>query len=223
MNRKVKPRRYESPLRADQASATRRAIVEAAARLFAERGYAAVSVDDIAAVAAVSRATVFAAAGGKPQLLTAAYRSAFGLAAGDAQKPMPLVERPRSREIRAQKTIAAYLDGYLALAVELARRLGPLHDVIREAARSAPEVGALWQVVNDERRRGAATIVADIMARAPLRAGLNEVEAADVVWMLNDPNLYNRLVRERGWSEARFSEWLRALFERELVGRPSRR
>jgi hypothetical protein len=82
-----------------------------------------------------------------------------------------------------------------------------------------PEVGELWRAVNDERRRGAATIVADLEARAQLRRGLDATAAADVVWVLNEPHLYNRLVRDRGWSEERFAGWLRAVFERELLAR----
>jgi AcrR family transcriptional regulator len=74
MTRAVKRRRYESPLRADQASGTSQSIVDAAAALFSENGYAAVSVDAIAKVAGVSRATVFTSVGGKPALLKAAFR-----------------------------------------------------------------------------------------------------------------------------------------------------
>src|SRR5882757_3375226 len=101
MPRTVKRRRYASPLRADQAHVTSRAIVDAAAALFTEHGYAAVSLDAIAKVAGVSRATVFTSVGGKPALLKAAFRLAFGRAAGAPDDAMPLYERPRSLEVRA--------------------------------------------------------------------------------------------------------------------------
>src|SRR5260221_7439130 len=70
--RRVK-RSYDSPLRRDKAEATRLAIAAAAGRLFAERGYAATSIEEIAAAAAVGRATVFSSVGGKAELLKAAY------------------------------------------------------------------------------------------------------------------------------------------------------
>ena len=60
---------YESPLRAAQAQATRRAIVAAAARLFVERGYGPTSIDAIAEAAGVSRKTVFTSVGGKAAAL----------------------------------------------------------------------------------------------------------------------------------------------------------
>src|SRR5438552_18019800 len=113
--RRVK-REYTSPLREDQAKATRRAIVGAAAALFAEKGYAAASVDAVAEAAGVSRATVFTSVGGKPVLLQEAYAAAFGQAAGDPDEDKPLVERPRSRAVRAEPTLEGYLRGYADIA-----------------------------------------------------------------------------------------------------------
>ena len=55
--------------RAEYAEATRQAIVGAARRLFSERGYFATKVDDIAALARVAPATVYAVSGGKQGLL----------------------------------------------------------------------------------------------------------------------------------------------------------
>ena len=55
--------------RAEYAEATRRAIIAAARELFVERGYTATKVDEVAALARVSPATVYAVAGGKQGLL----------------------------------------------------------------------------------------------------------------------------------------------------------
>jgi AcrR family transcriptional regulator len=49
--------------------ATRQAIVKAARQLFSERGYFATKVDDVAALARVAPATVYAVSGGKQGLL----------------------------------------------------------------------------------------------------------------------------------------------------------
>src|SRR5216683_2194712 len=49
--------------------ATRQAIVGAARQLFSERGYFATKVDDVAALARVAPATVYAVSGGKQGLL----------------------------------------------------------------------------------------------------------------------------------------------------------
>lgn len=52
------PRAYRSDLRARQAAETRRRVVEAAVRLFSERGYAATTYAQLAAEAGVSVETV---------------------------------------------------------------------------------------------------------------------------------------------------------------------
>jgi AcrR family transcriptional regulator len=219
MPKTVKRRRYESPLRADQASLTSQVIVEAAARLFSEKGYAAVSVEAIARAARVSRATVFTSVGGKPALLKGAFRRAFGLAAGAPELAMAFVDRPRSREVRSSPTARGYLAGYAAVCTSLHSHMARVYEAIREGAHAEPEVNDLWVEVNAERRRGAATIVADVKARGPLRAGLDEDEAADVVWVLNDPVHFHMLVVGRGWSEERFCAWLTRALEAELLGR----
>ena len=85
-----KTRTYSSTLRADQARQTRRRIVDAAAELFAEYGYARTTIDAIATAAGVSRKTVFDSVGGKAQLMKLAYDFAI---VGD-DEPVPLADRP---------------------------------------------------------------------------------------------------------------------------------
>ena len=218
MSRPVKQRPYLSPLRADQARLTRRTIIDAATALFSERGYAAVSVDAIAAAAGVSRATVFASMGGKPAILREAFRAAFGRAAGDEDSPMPFVDRPRSRAVRSIQSARGHLAGYAALVTEVFTSISGVYEAIREGSRSDADVGALWTEINDARRRGAATIVADVRARAALRRGSSTGSAADVVWVLNDPGVFHMLVHRRGWTTQQYTAWLTRALEAELLG-----
>ena len=64
------PQAQRMTRRDEYAAATRQAILDAARKLFAERGYFATKVDDIAAKARVAPATVYAVTGGKYGLLT---------------------------------------------------------------------------------------------------------------------------------------------------------
>src|SRR5271163_1591362 len=89
-SRSQKKNPYRSQLRAEQAEGTRQIVLEAATRLFVERGYAATSIDAIAEAAGVGRSTVFSAAGGKSWLLKTAYDRAI---VGD-DEPVPLLQRP---------------------------------------------------------------------------------------------------------------------------------
>lgn len=65
------PRAYSSERRAASAAVTRSDVLRSALQLFSESGYNAVTMPQIAAHARVSIATVYAAVGGKPQLLIA--------------------------------------------------------------------------------------------------------------------------------------------------------
>src|SRR5436190_10542483 len=113
---------YDSRLRLERAEATRLAIAAAAGRLFAERGYAATSIEEIAEAAGVGRATVFTSVGGKPELLTAAYRLAVR---GPANATTPLGQQPRNRKISAEPDAHKLLAGYSGVMVEVGRRLAP--------------------------------------------------------------------------------------------------
>jgi TetR/AcrR family transcriptional regulator of autoinduction and epiphytic fitness len=65
-----KKRPYNSARRRAQAEQTRRQIVEAARRLFADRGYVGTTVEAIAGQAQVAPETVYAAFGSKRAVLS---------------------------------------------------------------------------------------------------------------------------------------------------------
>jgi AcrR family transcriptional regulator len=207
-------RPYESPLRQGQARTTRTAIIEAAWRLFAEHGYVATSIEDIAAAAGVSRATVFTAVGGKPVLLKAAFDVAI---VGDDEK-VSLPDRASSRAIRAEPDPRRYLARYAKLAAEISSRVAPIAEAVRGAAGADLDARRLWETHLTQRRQGGAHVVADLLAKGGrLRPGLDAAAAADVVWVLNDPGLYHHLVLQRAWTPRRFQRWLADVLQRELL------
>jgi|GEM_PF-6377669 len=53
-----------------------------------------------------------------------------------------------------------------------------------------------------------------VLERGP---GLTECEAADLLWLFNDPSLDDKLVRQRGWSSTTFQEWLTESLLRNLL------
>jgi len=82
-------RPYRSPLRDEQARATRRAVVGAARDLFVALGWSRTTSEAVAARAGVSRKTVFSSVGGKAELLKLALDWAL---VGDDQ-PVPMAQR----------------------------------------------------------------------------------------------------------------------------------
>ena len=207
-------RSYDSRLRDARAEATRLAIVAAAGRLFAERGYAATSIEEIAAAAGVGRATVFTAVGGKPELLKEAYRLAVR---GPANANTPLGQQARSRRISAEADAHKLLAGYAGVMVEVGRRLAPLYEAVRAAAHADREARELWQLITEERRTAATGIVRRLAERRALLHGLDRQRASDILWVLNDPALYQMLVTQRRWTQRRFRTWLTGTMHAQLL------
>jgi AcrR family transcriptional regulator len=207
-------RSYDSRLRRGRADATRLTIAAAAGRLFAERGYAATSIDEIAAAAGVGRATVFNSVGGKPELLKEAYRLAVR---GPANANTPLGQQSRSRRISAEPDAHKLLAGYATVMVEVGRRLAPLYEAVRAAAHADSEARELWHVITEERRTAAMGIVRRLVERDALLHGLDPRSAGDILWVLNDPALYRLLVTERRWTQRRFRSWLTLTMQTQLL------
>lgn len=211
--RKEVKRTYASALRSSQAMVTRVKVIEAASRLFAEHGYAATSIEEIAAAAGVGRATVFTSVGGKLAILKAAYDVAI---VGD-HAPVALPDRTANRRIIEHPDPRMVLEGYAALLTDMHRRLAEIDAALRGAATADPEARALWQKSRDDRHTGARHVVDALRSRGPLRGGLDSREAADIVWVYNDPDLYHQLVVQRGWSATRYREWLARTLTDQLL------
>lgn len=204
---------YQSRLRAQQAAATCRLVVDTATRLFVEQGYAATSIDAIADAAGVGRSTVFAAAGGKPWLLKTAYDHAV---VGD-DEPLPLRQRPQAQRLFAMTDPAGIVDAYARIVADAARRVSAIYQVIASAAGCDPEVHQLWVTIGQERLVGAGQIVDLIAQRRGLRKGLARATARDIVWVYNDPCLQHALVATRGWSQKRYRDWIADNLRHQLL------
>ena len=100
--RHVKPRRYDSGRRRAQARETRRAILDAARRLFLDRGYAETTVPSVAAEAGVSVETIYKAFANKVGLIKAVFDVATWATTNqhpcssetwsDASEPSPILD-----------------------------------------------------------------------------------------------------------------------------------
>jgi AcrR family transcriptional regulator len=207
----VKPRRYDSPRRRAQAEATRRDILEAAERLLLERGYAATTMGAIAAAAGVALKTVYVAFATKSGVLRALWHLRLR---GD-EADVPIQERAWYREVLAEPDAerALRLGAHEARLVK--ERAGGLFAVIRGAADADPEIAELWRRIQSDFHANQRTIVA---ALGPLRPGLDVDRAADIMWTLNHPDVWQLLVAQRGWSADDWEEWFVATLRAQLLG-----
>jgi AcrR family transcriptional regulator len=189
------------------------AIIEAAARLFAERGYVATSLEDVAREAGVGRATIFTSVGGKADLLKAAYDVAI---VGD-DEPVPLPQRPWAKAVRDEPDPERMIDGYARMITEVSGRVASVYEAMRGAAAADAEARSLLERMRSERRGGSAGFIGFLVARDALRPGLDRTRAADVVWVLNDPGLYRLLVDDRRWTRGQFQRWLADTLKEQLL------
>ena len=197
-------RGYRSALRDGHARLTRRAIVEAAARLFVAQGYVPTTIDAVAREAGVSRKTVFAAVGAKAQLLKYAWE--WSLVGDD--EPVPMLERPAVKKIQAQTDPARALHLWVAMVLDVAGRAAPIGHVLVVAADGDHEAAAMLAAAEEQRLFGARAFIGQLASIGGVRAGMTADRAADLCWAHMDPMLYRRLVLERGWSVTSYGRWL---------------
>ena len=214
MSESVK-RDYRSGLRAAQAADTRRLIVSAAARLFVEDGYGATTIDAIAETAGVSRKTVFTAVGGKVDLLKTAMDWAV---AGD-DEPTALADRAPLMALLQLDDPVGLLTGWASVMVAIDVRVAGLYLALEVAADGDDAAGALLDESRRQRLASARTVVKRLAALNALTDAVPRTDAVDLAWLATDPVLFDRFVRIRGWSVAKFENWLARTLTEQLLRR----
>jgi len=200
-------RSYRSPRRAAQARQTRQRIVDAARRLWVQRGFGSTTIEAIASEAQVSVQTIYGAFGSKAAILIALLGQLEAAAGGDTL----LAELRAAAGARAQLTIIARFNRRLfeAGADVVAIALG--------SVATDPDVAA-WAAEGDRRRRqGQAQLVGGWQATGALKPGLGTSEAADVLYTLTSPEVYLLLVRTSGWEPERYESWIDETLARILL------
>jgi AcrR family transcriptional regulator len=200
----VKPkRRYDSSRRRAQAEATRADILDAAQRLFEQRGYGATTMEAIAGEAGVALKTVYVAFETKSGLLRALWNHL--LRAG--RDEVPIADQAWYREIVDEADPARQVAMTARASVATKRRIAGVLEVIRGAAPTDPDIAALWQRIQSDFHANQRVIVESLAAKHALRPGLDVERATDILWTLNHPNVWQLLVEERGWTPEEFERW----------------
>jgi AcrR family transcriptional regulator len=200
-------RAYESPLRREQAAATRRQILQAAQRLFERHGYGATTIAEIAAEAGVSVKTVYVAFETKSGVLRELWDT---LVNGEPRRWY--------EDALEQTDSAARLRMTAHNARVVKAMAGRVLWVIRTAAPSDPDISALWQRIETEFRDAMRPIVEAIASGGALRRDLDVDEATDILWTLVHPDVARLLVDVRGWKPARYEEWCAETAQAQLLG-----
>lgn len=204
MTSDTSPRAYRSALRARQAQETRRRVVEAAARLFATRGYAATTLAGIAREAGVSTETVKTTAA-KSELLIAAFEVTFaGTESADS-----LTDTEVGRGV-LDLPDAALLDAVVGQIALANARGHALWTVLLGAAASDPVVDTALRAILARRAVDYRRFVDELVARGLAPAVADPDATAAALSFQLSPEGYQQLVTQSGWTPERYTAWLRS-------------
>ena len=197
---------YTSPRRQESAARTRQAIVDAATRLFLERGYAATTIADIATAARVAPATVYTSVGGKPKVLEAISQPP----ADDPELARLISEVEAADDPHEAIRRSAKATRYSA------ETNADVFAVIMLNAPFDPTVAAAAADMAANFRKGARRLVNHLRELGALPRGTaNDVDT--VVYFLGHAS-WHRMVTDLGWTYDRAQKWLADRLAQALLG-----
>lgn len=208
-------------VRRQRALATRRRIVKAAYHLFCERGYAATTMNEIAAASGVAVQTLYFTFGTKAAILGEALGAAvvgFDSWGGppadppDADILTGLLDWYGEFEAAPDSTRALQI--FVDNGAALLRRVGPLH-VAMVAAGADAEAATVLAIAEQRRIETFGRVVSDLARRGGLR--LDEARATDVLLLLFSPFVYHDLTTGRGWSHQDCRDFLLDILAQQLL------
>jgi AcrR family transcriptional regulator len=206
---KAARRSYDAPVRRARAHESRERTLRRARELFADKGYAATSMEDIARAAGVGRRSVYEAFGSKRGVLLA-------LLAGIAPKEEARFEadlRDAAGDAELQLSLA------VRFMATLYERAADLLEMVHAAGGADPDLAALDREGERRRRDNQHDTVRDWHRRGLLRTGLDPERAADIFWAMSSPHLFRMLVSDRGWTPEDYRDWLEGQLRGELLSR----
>lgn len=200
----VKKRNYDMAHRSRLAAETRRRIVEAAGRRFLRDGYAATSMNAIAAEAGVAVQTVYASLKTKRDVLEAVIQ----LNVRGNDDDLPLVASAPWRQMEAETHGRCKLAMFAHIHRDICDREAGLFVVLETAAAVDSDIKPLLRDKERYRYEDQTRVARSLRHHGQLRTGLTIRNASDSIWALASERVYLALVQDRDWSTANYETWL---------------
>jgi len=190
-------RPYRTTLREEQAQLTRRRIMETARRLFVQRGYTQVTMQEVAKEAGVAYQTVFSQ-----------FRSKLQLAVELCSLELRHVGDAVAMLAKARE--AGDPEASLRMVGVFARHLyEPCSGVLRFMRESGdPDLISRYREIGVRRLQLLSELRPQVEQTGRLRPGLSGKQAIDLIWAMAGPEMYEELVLDRGWTPQQFEDWL---------------
>jgi AcrR family transcriptional regulator len=192
--------------RGEYAQATRQAIVDAARRLFSERGYFSTKVDEIAALARVAPATVYAVSGGKRGLLSTLI---------EVWATAPIIGSTEAMDDPVA-IIRLVAKAYRSTQEEFG-------DILRVLLATAPHdraISGTLKAVTAKYREAFVPIAQRLLDLGALRDRMDVKQAVDVFWFYFGYASFSTLHDDNGWSYERSERWIWDEARRALLRDP---
>ena len=188
--------------KAEQASATRGRIVEAASLLFVRDGFVTTTMAAIAREAGVAVQTLYMSFGSKTAILQAAFDHALSGA-----ETTGILETDWFQQVLTDPDGTAALDRFCQESARVIASAAPLFDVMRAAA-ADPEVGEVLAHNKKLRYDGFRLAVEALASRQGFDAELDVDDAHGILYATLSEDNYLLLVAEHGWTAERWVDWV---------------
>ncbi|MFJ7246769.1 TetR/AcrR family transcriptional regulator [Kitasatospora sp. NPDC098652] len=198
-----------------RSQATRRRMLDAAMKLFVERGYGLTTIDSIAQEAGVAVQTMYFSFGNKEKIL----KELIDLHVAGDEEPVPTLERPPVVDALSKEDPHQQLRALAAITRVINERVAPLLEVLRNAVISSGDGAELWETNKQQRRTVQRHFVDALIAKGALVEGLDADHAVDVCYGVLGPEMYHLFVTERGWTPQEWEDWAANALCCHLLGR----
>ncbi len=206
-------RAYDVSGRQQRALENQERMLDVARRLFAERGYAETTIEEIAKGAGVAVPTVYAAFQSKRGVLDALLRRQV---AGEPGGP-PLTQTAGAQEVAAATDPREVLRRFVQHLNGVHDRVAPSYDVMKNAARAEPDVAELLDRMQRYRYGNLETLAHRLAELGALRTGLTHEDVSRTLWVLTSLEVRQLLTVGAGWSTERYLGWLEDLLRTSLL------
>lgn len=199
-------RPYRSSLREERALETRLRIRKSARGLFAAKGLAETTINEIAEGAGVAPQTVYSVFGTKGGIVAAILED-LQETAGESTRIAEIVSEEDSH--RQLRLFVSWIRAFFEQGAPVIRMV--------LTAQNDPDVAAVADRGDQGRRDGTTRLAAMWASRGDLRDGIEHEDAAQRLWLLTSAEQYILATDKLGWNPDEYEQWLGDLLAQELL------
>jgi len=190
--------------RREKSKATKRKIIKAAGAEFLKAGFHGATIASIAKRAGVATQTVYFVFHNKVELIQAVIDNAV---LGEDEPTVPQ-ESEWWAAMEAEPDAAEALRIFIRGAGDVFARASSFSEILRAAALTDDEVRRTHEFGDNLRYEAFRQVIKSLAKKGKLRKGLDIESATDVFMTVYGDSSYYLMTTERGWTHARFIDWL---------------